>query len=617
MFDAFITVRHCLFKICVGIILGVMLIPMAASAQTTPPEQFKFEISDHTPADLGQPVSVTVSKTAGSLEMLAFTLLISYNQDAMTFLSAEPGELIADGIFEQFSYYLADSGHYSTEEQTGLIRITGFRNSGSENNNTPPLTGLGDLIKLNFAVSDYSEFQCTAQPIRFIWFDCGDNSLVVKAEDPVTTLISDRVVDWNSSIDISDLSAEFPTIHGAPDGCEFLSSPSPWLRMIDFQNGYVCINCLYDIDDRGDINLNGVAYEIADYVVYTNYFILGLAAFTIDSPAQIVASDINGDGLPLTINDLIYLIRVIEGDVWPIIGNYPQSIDFSGAVALIETDTSVIIRTQFEQPVGGLYLSFYSPSIQTVDDYSIREFLPVEQINFYHYMRDSTLNILIFEGPETYGEPVTIEIEGDLADIFEIVYTGVKPELIHYEASGYLGEMVDFRYAQLPNSPPEIVDYPAMIPNNPDGTFYYDFNANDIDNPEGWIEYHLLQGPGAINATTGEYSFSILCEAIDPTFTIEICASDGINNCPQDNPDLHAIVTFDVVYPMAIKGDFNGDGAIDLLDIQNIIDFIYRNGEEPQVLDVVDANNDKIINILDVVFIINYKFKDGQPPICD
>ena len=79
-----------------------------------------------------------------------------------------------------------------------------------------------------------------------------------------------------------------------------------------------------DIDDRGDMNLNGVAYEIADAVLYTNYFIFGPSAFDLDPirrESQIAASDVNADGSPLTVADLVYLIRVILGLEDPIAGD--------------------------------------------------------------------------------------------------------------------------------------------------------------------------------------------------------------------------------------------------------------------------------------------------------
>ena len=57
---------------------------------------------------------------------------------------------------------------------------------------------------------------------------------------------------------------------------------------------------------------------IADAVTLANYFIYGLSAFSINIEGQIAASDVNADGIPLSVADLVYLIRVITGDALPI-----------------------------------------------------------------------------------------------------------------------------------------------------------------------------------------------------------------------------------------------------------------------------------------------------------
>ena len=74
---------------------------------------------------------------------------------------------------------------------------------------------------------------------------------------------------------------------------------------------------------RGDINNNGVAYEIADMVLFTNYFIYGLGVFTIDQEIQIAATDVNRDGLTLSVADLMYLIRFVLGDALPLVNLEP------------------------------------------------------------------------------------------------------------------------------------------------------------------------------------------------------------------------------------------------------------------------------------------------------
>ncbi|MCK4371520.1 MAG: T9SS type A sorting domain-containing protein, partial [candidate division Zixibacteria bacterium] len=72
--------------------------------------------------------------------------------------------------------------------------------------------------------------------------------------------------------------------------------------------------CADSIDARGDINLNGVAYEVSDAVVFSNYFVYGLPVFTVNLDGQIAATDVNADGVTLSVADLVYLIRVIVGD---------------------------------------------------------------------------------------------------------------------------------------------------------------------------------------------------------------------------------------------------------------------------------------------------------------
>jgi len=59
---------------------------------------------------------------------------------------------------------------------------------------------------------------------------------------------------------------------GAPDVCMIGGKVQP-IRFVDFWNGGIDIACSDSIDARGDVNLNGIANEIADAVIYTNYFL--------------------------------------------------------------------------------------------------------------------------------------------------------------------------------------------------------------------------------------------------------------------------------------------------------------------------------------------------------
>ncbi len=64
----------------------------------------------------------------------------------------------------------------------------------------------------------------------------------------------------------------------------------------------------------------------------------------------------------------------------------------------------------------------------------------------------------------------------------------------------------------------------------------------------------------------------------------------------------------------AARGDVNGDGTINVLDIVALIDNKFKGGPPPVTLVAGDANADLIINILDILYLIDYKFKGGPPP---
>jgi hypothetical protein len=69
----------------------------------------------------------------------------------------------------------------------------------------------------------------------------------------------------------------------------------------------------------GDLNLNGIPFEVADIVVFTNYFTRGFDALSIDPADQVAQTDIDQNGIFLTVSDLAYMVRVVVD------GNLPNS----------------------------------------------------------------------------------------------------------------------------------------------------------------------------------------------------------------------------------------------------------------------------------------------------
>ncbi|KAA3637724.1 MAG: hypothetical protein DWP97_00310 [Calditrichaeota bacterium] len=68
---------------------------------------------------------------------------------------------------------------------------------------------------------------------------------------------------------------------------------------------------------RGDLNLNDYQYEIADAVLYSNYLVSGNEVFTKGFLKQYKASDVNNDGVYVTAEDLMYMVKIIVGEAEP------------------------------------------------------------------------------------------------------------------------------------------------------------------------------------------------------------------------------------------------------------------------------------------------------------
>ncbi|MGD8922342.1 MAG: T9SS type A sorting domain-containing protein, partial [Candidatus Zixiibacteriota bacterium] len=261
--------------------------------------------------------SVDINLNGSGKPLGGFEFLISYDASVLTALTASPGQLFESCGWEYFTYRYGVDGNCTGACPSGLIKIVGL----AETNNGAYHPGcffdgmVGTLASMEFLVSNNRNYECQFVPIEFFWDDCADNTFSSMAGD--TMWISREVYGFELN-NITDNSYGFPGKYGAPDLClegGGPGKPTPF-RCVDFTNGGIDIICADSIDDRGDINLNGLAYEVADAVMFSNYFIYGLDAFGTGPQveASIAASDVNGDGIALSVADLVYLIRVVVGD---------------------------------------------------------------------------------------------------------------------------------------------------------------------------------------------------------------------------------------------------------------------------------------------------------------
>jgi len=343
--------------------LGLFLILVAITLFTSG-QVFAFfahaEIEDNLNVLPGTTVGVKVY-CGCNYALYGFDLLIVYDTAALTYTGTIPGELFDIPGSYEWEYF--ESQAVSTGPEAGLIRSVGL--AEIDNGNHHPISVLLPqygtvLFTLEFTVKTNPAFEFTENPIRFYWIDCGDNTMVPDSLGD-TLALSERVFDWDGfEYEITDHFFGLPGIYGAPDSC--LIDPTI-VRGINFFGGGITILPADTTTVRGDINCNGIAYEISDYVQYVYYFMVGLGAFGEHLVCSIVASDINFDMLELTVADMVYLYRVIIGDAVP----YPVAEKSDTVFATFtQDDDAKTISFDYPDSLAAIHLTFDGEIIPTL-----------------------------------------------------------------------------------------------------------------------------------------------------------------------------------------------------------------------------------------------------------
>ncbi len=295
------------------------------------PENFVFQ---------GQHVSVPVNLNTTNV-IGGYDLLIAYDNSALSFQSAAAGADLKANSWEYFTYRFGADGNCGNACPSGLLRLVAI--AETSNGQYHPTDGsIHELAVIDFLVTNDYTFECQEIPIRFFWMDCGDNALSGWLGNGLH--ISEVVFDGDANLfppngnEIQDPTYGYPTYFGAQDVDCFTDPYKQPIRDISFNNGSVFIACADSIDARGDINLNSVSNEIADAVLYANYFIYGIGVFTVNTEGQIAASDVNTDGLSLSVADLVYLVRIINDDAVPYTNLNPNTATLTNSSGTLSVD---------------------------------------------------------------------------------------------------------------------------------------------------------------------------------------------------------------------------------------------------------------------------------------
>jgi hypothetical protein len=413
------------------------------------------------------------------IQLGGLDLLIAYDASALTLHEVIRGPELA--LWEYFTYRFGATGNCNGACPSGLVKIVGI--ADMNNGAAHPLESAYDVdglvAILKFLVTSNRTYDCQFVPVAFYWTDCTDN--VLSSPDGVTAYISHYVWWYTGDFPPSDVIRldnnphhdVWPGYGGwgsilEPDCLTGYNQKVPPLDWVDFYDGGIDIVCADSIDKRGDLNLNGIANEIADAVIYTQYFLIGIDAFPIlvgfpDSrQAAIAASDVNADGSPLTIGDLVYMLRVVTGDAL----SYPKSSPFAQDVSVHFDGKSV--ATESNVNIGAVLLTF-----RVGDNYRITN---LTNLTLAQNQKADELKVLLYDIS-------TKSIGSGLCELVRI--DGGQVELVAAEAADYNGNMLISKLKQ------------AKLPT----TFALGQNYPNPFNPETVIEFAL--------PTAGEVSLRI------------------------------------------------------------------------------------------------------------
>jgi hypothetical protein len=418
-------------------------------------EGVKFRIAiDTVRAEQGADVEVSIRNLddaadpalANGKSIGGFSFLISYDCACLQFLSARKGALLVQQNWEFFSYRYGaiGSGNCGSGCPSCLIRIVAIADVNDGKQPNLERKNQGELAVLKFRTTSDRTLAGQICPISWFWLDCSDNTISDSTGQRVW------VVDALYSLSGTpiDLATTFPS--NVSNCTTTVVGKAQRKKFIDFVNGGVQLPLPDEIDGRGDLNLNGIGYELADFVLFKSYFAIGKTVLFQDSvlrQIQIYNSDVNGDGLALDLSDLVTMARILTGDANPLPTGQPQPVYFS----LTNEGQDLIVTTTSDFELGGIFLRFnFSGTVGLP-----LQLAPAASMEFAGSGDSSELRVLLVASEKDAKIPAGTQ------RVLSIPYTGTL-EPVETAASTYYGMLLP----TMVSIPTDVEENQRQIPKN-------------------------------------------------------------------------------------------------------------------------------------------------------
>jgi hypothetical protein len=324
-------------------------------------------------AILGSTVEVPI-KLSNSDPVAGMELCVKFDPDEFTFLGVSRQGCRTDG-WEYFTY------KEKVLSQFHVVKIIGIADFPNQVSTLPLFPDSGAIVKLSFQMTTDPYLNGYLLPLEFCSTDFTDNTLSTNRGKFITRL------------------------------------------EINATNGGVLLNATSTL--IGDVNQNGMAFEIGDAVKLAAY----LAGTTKLNSQQLINSDVNQDGRMATLADLVFLIRqIMEG------GYAPEGQDGEGGeeaiVQISSQEQKSTLGIDSSTPVGGAMVIFKGDNLKIEN---IKLSPEAEGLDLYTSRTENELKVMVIgqnAEPLPVGDKPLFIFEGEGYDTVQVSLADTEGKLM-------------------------------------------------------------------------------------------------------------------------------------------------------------------------------------------